>query len=90
MSVKLEDVLKDENLVKNIQEIAKDTALLHGVLMRTKETPNSSDVSHCFICIIIILIYMLHLSYSNETHTTIEVAIGSLTLHERALVVLQT
>lgn len=53
MSVKLEDVLKDENLIKNIEEIAKDTALLHGVLMRTKETPNSPDVRarHCFICL---------------------------------------
>uniref|UniRef100_A0A8C1ABI0 Glutathione synthetase n=1 Tax=Cyprinus carpio carpio TaxID=630221 RepID=A0A8C1ABI0_CYPCA len=44
MSVKLEHVLKDENLIKNIEEIAKDTALLHGVLMRTKETPNSPEV----------------------------------------------
>uniref|UniRef100_A0A8C2DR87 Glutathione synthetase n=1 Tax=Cyprinus carpio TaxID=7962 RepID=A0A8C2DR87_CYPCA len=37
-------VLKDENLIKNIEEIAKDTALLHGVLMRTKETPNSPEM----------------------------------------------
>ncbi|RXN30909.1 glutathione synthetase [Labeo rohita] len=44
MSVKREDVLKDENLIKNIEEIAKDAALLHGVLMRTKETPNSPEV----------------------------------------------
>lgn len=44
MSVKREDVLKDENLIKNIEEIAKDTALIHGVLMRTRETPNSPEV----------------------------------------------
>uniref|UniRef100_A0A671KJB3 Glutathione synthetase n=1 Tax=Sinocyclocheilus anshuiensis TaxID=1608454 RepID=A0A671KJB3_9TELE len=44
MSVKQEDVLKDENLITYIEEIAKDTALLHGVLMRTKETPNSPEV----------------------------------------------
>lgn len=53
MSVKLEHVLKDENLIKNIEEIAKDTALLHGVLMRTKETPNSPEVRahHSFKCL---------------------------------------
>lgn len=62
MSVKREDVLKDENLVKNIQEIAKDTALLHGVLMRTKETPNSSDVRALFH---MHMIYVLHSSYSS-------------------------
>uniref|UniRef100_A0A671KUQ8 Glutathione synthetase n=1 Tax=Sinocyclocheilus anshuiensis TaxID=1608454 RepID=A0A671KUQ8_9TELE len=45
MPVKREDVLKDENLIKNIEEVAKDTALLHGVLMRTKETPNSPEVA---------------------------------------------
>ncbi|TRY54056.1 hypothetical protein DNTS_034490 [Danionella cerebrum] len=38
------DVLKDENLIGDLEEIAKDTALLHGVLMRTKETPNSPEV----------------------------------------------
>lgn len=44
MSVKLEDTLKDKNLIKRLEEIAKDTALLHGVLMRTKDTPNSPEV----------------------------------------------
>lgn len=53
MSVKREDVLKDENLIKNLEEIAKDAALLHGVLMRTKETPNSPEVRayHCIVCL---------------------------------------
>uniref|UniRef100_A0A673JVC4 Glutathione synthetase n=1 Tax=Sinocyclocheilus rhinocerous TaxID=307959 RepID=A0A673JVC4_9TELE len=31
-------------ITKRAIEIAKDTALLHGVLMRTKETPNSPEV----------------------------------------------
>ncbi|XP_051517777.1 glutathione synthetase-like isoform X3 [Myxocyprinus asiaticus] len=44
MSAIRKDVLRDENLIRNLEEIAKDTALLHGVLMRTKETPNSPEV----------------------------------------------
>ncbi|XP_076840551.1 glutathione synthetase [Brachyhypopomus gauderio] len=37
-----EDVLRDD--IKGLGEVAKDTALLNGVLMRTKDTPNSSEV----------------------------------------------
>lgn len=44
MSAIWEEVPRDENLIKHLQEIAKDTALLHGVLMRTKESPNSPEV----------------------------------------------
>ncbi|KAA0706956.1 Glutathione synthetase [Triplophysa tibetana] len=39
-----EEVMRDENLIEYLQEIAADTAFLHGVLMRTKETPNSHEV----------------------------------------------
>ncbi|XP_062871139.1 glutathione synthetase [Trichomycterus rosablanca] len=38
------EVLQNEELIKYLEEIAKDTALLHGILMRTKESPNSSEV----------------------------------------------
>lgn len=31
-------------LVKELAEVAKDAALLHGVQMRIQETPNSSEV----------------------------------------------
>ncbi|XP_051516451.1 glutathione synthetase-like isoform X1 [Myxocyprinus asiaticus] len=44
MSAIREEVLRDENLIRSLEEIAKDTALLHGVLMRTKETPNSPEL----------------------------------------------
>uniref|UniRef100_A0A8C7D1F7 Glutathione synthetase n=1 Tax=Oncorhynchus kisutch TaxID=8019 RepID=A0A8C7D1F7_ONCKI len=39
-----EDVLMDNDLIKDLVDVAKDSALLNGVLMRTKETPNSSEV----------------------------------------------
>ncbi|KAG7472412.1 hypothetical protein MATL_G00108550 [Megalops atlanticus] len=39
-----EDVLTNGALIRDLEEVAKDIALLHGVLMRTKETPNSSEV----------------------------------------------
>uniref|UniRef100_A0AAY5K4U6 Glutathione synthetase n=1 Tax=Esox lucius TaxID=8010 RepID=A0AAY5K4U6_ESOLU len=39
-----EDVLMDTDLIKVLVDVAKDSALLNGVLMRTKETPNSSEV----------------------------------------------
>ncbi|XP_061114093.1 glutathione synthetase-like isoform X2 [Conger conger] len=42
-----EDVLMNEVLIRDLEAVAKDTAVLHGVLMRTKETPNSSEVV-CF------------------------------------------
>ncbi|XP_051961275.1 glutathione synthetase-like isoform X1 [Xyrauchen texanus] len=44
MSPIREEVLRDENLIRSLEEIAKDTALLNGVLMRTKETPNSPEL----------------------------------------------
>lgn len=37
-------VMADAALVKELAEVAKDTALLHGVQMRTRESPNSSEV----------------------------------------------
>lgn len=39
-----EEVLRDVTLVKKLEEIAKDKALMNGILMRTKDTPNSSEV----------------------------------------------
>lgn len=39
-----EEVMRDLALVRELAEVAKDSALLHGVLMRTKETPNSSEL----------------------------------------------
>ena len=39
-----EAVLRDTALVQDLADVAKDSALLHGVLMRTEETPNSSEV----------------------------------------------
>lgn len=40
------EVMMDAALVKELAEVAKDAALLHGVQMRIQETPNSSEVSH--------------------------------------------
>ncbi|XP_030624793.1 glutathione synthetase [Chanos chanos] len=37
-------VLRNGDLIIKLEEIAKDTALLNGVLMRTKDTPNSPEV----------------------------------------------
>ncbi|KAI1892780.1 hypothetical protein AGOR_G00137050 [Albula goreensis] len=39
-----EDLLMNGALIKDLEVVAKDVALLKGVLMRTKETPNSSEV----------------------------------------------
>ncbi|KAJ8257844.1 hypothetical protein GJAV_G00190340 [Gymnothorax javanicus] len=39
-----EEVLLNGALISDLEAVAKDAALLHGVLMRTKETPNSSEV----------------------------------------------
>ncbi|XP_076131970.1 glutathione synthetase [Alosa pseudoharengus] len=39
-----EHVLRNEFLIKKLEEIAKDAALMNGILMRTKETPNASEV----------------------------------------------
>ncbi|KAJ8407979.1 hypothetical protein AAFF_G00262070 [Aldrovandia affinis] len=39
-----EDVLMNGALIKDLEAVAKDTALLHGLILRTKETPNSSEV----------------------------------------------
>ena len=41
-----EEVLRNEQLIQKLEEIAKDAALMSGILMRTKETPNGSEV--CF------------------------------------------
>lgn len=38
------EVMMDATLVKDLAEVAKDAALLHGVQMRIQETPNSSEV----------------------------------------------
>uniref|UniRef100_A0A8C9V7T6 Glutathione synthetase n=1 Tax=Scleropages formosus TaxID=113540 RepID=A0A8C9V7T6_SCLFO len=38
------DVLLNNDLIKELVEVAKDTALLHGLLLRTKESPYSSEV----------------------------------------------
>ncbi|MBN3273634.1 GSHB synthetase, partial [Polyodon spathula] len=44
MASPLEDVLANETLLKNLELVAKDAALLQGILMRTKEEPNASEV----------------------------------------------
>ncbi|XP_063816209.1 glutathione synthetase [Pseudophryne corroboree] len=44
MSALWEDIYNNTQLLEEIVPIAIDAALLHGVIMRTKETPNSSDV----------------------------------------------
>lgn len=40
----LQDMMANAMLVKDLAEIAKDTALLHGVQIRLRESPNSSEV----------------------------------------------
>ncbi|XP_029994818.1 glutathione synthetase-like [Sphaeramia orbicularis] len=40
----LEEVLMNTALVEDLAEVAKDEALLQGVVMRTRETPNSSEL----------------------------------------------
>ncbi|XP_034761267.2 glutathione synthetase-like isoform X2 [Acipenser ruthenus] len=44
MASPLEDVLANEALLKDLVSVAKDAALIQGVLMRTKEEPNASEV----------------------------------------------
>lgn len=39
-----DEVMMNTTLVKELAEVAKDTALLHGVQLRIQETPNSSEV----------------------------------------------
>uniref|UniRef100_A0A096MIC8 Glutathione synthetase n=1 Tax=Poecilia formosa TaxID=48698 RepID=A0A096MIC8_POEFO len=39
-----DEVMIDAALIKELAGVAKDTALLQGVLMRTKESPNSSEL----------------------------------------------
>ncbi|XP_029470116.1 glutathione synthetase [Rhinatrema bivittatum] len=39
-----EDILFNKKLIEDVAAIAVDTALLQGVLMRTKEEPNTSEV----------------------------------------------
>lgn len=40
----LQDMMANAMLVKDLAEVAKDTALLHGVQIRLRESPNSSEV----------------------------------------------
>ncbi|XP_060914352.1 glutathione synthetase [Labrus mixtus] len=40
-----EDVMLNTALIKELADVAKDEALLQGVLMRIKETPNSSELA---------------------------------------------
>lgn len=40
------DMMANATLVKELAEVAKDTALLHGVQMRIHESPNSSEVKN--------------------------------------------
>lgn len=40
----LQDMMANAMLVKDLAEVAKDTALLHGVQIRLQESPNSSEV----------------------------------------------
>lgn len=44
-----DEVLMNTELVKHLADVAKDAALLQGVLMRIPETPNSSEVSGQFV-----------------------------------------
>uniref|UniRef100_A0A146YVD4 Glutathione synthetase n=2 Tax=Fundulus heteroclitus TaxID=8078 RepID=A0A146YVD4_FUNHE len=39
-----DEVMMNAALIKELADVAKDEALLQGVLMRTKETPNSSEL----------------------------------------------
>ncbi|XP_076015443.1 glutathione synthetase [Genypterus blacodes] len=39
-----EEVLRNETLIAHLADIAADAALLHGVLMRLQESPNSSEL----------------------------------------------
>lgn len=37
-------IMSNTTLIKDLADVAKDAALLQGVLMRIHETPNSSEV----------------------------------------------
>lgn len=37
-------MMANSALVKELAEVAKDAALMHGVQMRIQESPNSSEV----------------------------------------------
>lgn len=39
-----DEVLKNTTLIKDLADVAKDAALMQGVLMRIKEAPDSSEV----------------------------------------------
>lgn len=39
-----DEVMMNDTLIKELAEVAKDAALQHGILLRTSETPNSSEV----------------------------------------------
>jgi len=40
----LDELMMNAALIEELAEVAKDEALLQGVLMRIQETPNSSEV----------------------------------------------
>lgn len=40
-----DEMLMNTTLIKDLADVAKDAALLQGVLMRVQEMPNSSEVS---------------------------------------------
>lgn len=39
-----DELLNNSDLIKELAEEAKDSALTQGILMRLQETPNSSEV----------------------------------------------
>uniref|UniRef100_A0A667XD17 Glutathione synthetase n=1 Tax=Myripristis murdjan TaxID=586833 RepID=A0A667XD17_9TELE len=41
---RLWEMLMNTTLIKELADVAKDAALIHGVVMRIKETPNSSEL----------------------------------------------
>lgn len=45
MTTLWKDILQNVELIQYVAPIAIDIALLQGVLMRTKDDPNASDVS---------------------------------------------
>lgn len=45
MTTLWKDILQNVQLIQYVAPIAIDVALLEGVLMRTKDEPNASDVS---------------------------------------------
>lgn len=55
-----DELLRNEELIKELEAVAKDSALLHGVLMRTKESPNSSEVNHFNFFFVTVSLVKLH------------------------------